>query len=233
LGIALIWLVRREFYQLIRRMNVLWAVPVGAILHFAYVALFMVEASVSWYQYSEYLTIFLIVSLAVAAGVSWIQSHETRWKIHWTPFAAVSALILTTLALFAPKAMPDVSNVRSYDAALWARQHLSSNDPRFGMYDPGVFRFVSGFQTMALNGLASTRSVTTLVQHENWKEIIRRYDIRYVVEFVPDEDISSIPPQYIKFRSAPYQKYEWRYSRQKIGSLLILDSSYPEINSLI
>lgn len=64
-------------------------------------------------------------------------------------------------------------------------------------------------------------------------EIIRRYDIAYVVEFVADDDIASIPPRYIKYRSAPFEKYEWRHSGKKIGSLLILDSSYPGMNSLI
>lgn len=228
-----ILLVRREFRQQAGRLNILWALPVGALLHFAYIAIFMVEVTVSWYQYAEYLTIFLTVSLAVAAGVSWIQSRDTNQRLQWTPFAVVFAAVLAALAAFAPKAMPDVANVRSYDAAVWAREHLSSNEPRFGMYDPGVFRFVSGFQTMALNGLASTRSVTTLVQQEKWSEIISRYDIRYVVEFVADEDISAIPPQYIRYRSEPYKKYEWRYSRQKVGSLLILDSSYPGMDSLI
>lgn len=233
LAIGASWLARREFREHASTLNVLWTVPIGALLHFLYVATFMVEADVPWYQYSEYLTVFLIVSVAVAAAVSWLQSREARWANQWAPFVVVFLAVVTALATFAPKAIPDVTNVRSYDAAVWARERLASDNARFGMYDPGVFRFVSGFDTVALNGLASTPEVTKLVQEANWVEIIRRYNIRYVVQFVAEEDIAGIPPRYVKYRSEPFEKYLWRYDKMKPGRFLILDSSYSAINSLI
>ena len=101
------------------------------------------------------------------------------------------------------------------------------------MYDPGVFRFVSGFETMALNGLASTPEVTALVLDGNWTDIIAEYNINYVVQFVAEQDIATIPQQYVKFRTEPFEKYLWRYDTKMPGRFLILDSSYPGINSLI
>lgn len=235
-GLVAVWIGRRELREQARSLNILWTVPIGAVLHFFYVATFMVEINVSWYQYAEYLTVFLVVSSVVAAGASWLEARgyvAKRKQLRWAPFALVYAAVVATLLAFAPKAMPDIANVRSYQAAQWAKAHLDSGDTRFGMYDPGVFRFVSGFKTVALNGLASTHDVTVLVQQEKWSEIIRRYDIRYVVHFVADEAMPSIAPQYIKFESEPYDKYAWRYDGYRTGRLLILDASYPGFDSLI
>jgi hypothetical protein len=235
-GLVIVWIGRRELSRHAKSLSILWTVPVGAVMHFFYVATFMVEINVSWYQYAEYLTVFLFVSVVVAAAVSWLQARpiaEKRPQIAWAPFAAVYALIVATLLAFAPAAMPDVMNVRSYDAAMWSRQHLDAPNVRFGMYDPGVFRFVSGYPTVALNGLASTRDVTELVNQQKWSEIIRRYKINYVIQFVANEAMPSIPQQYIKHVSEPFEKYAWRYNGYKTGRLVIMDASYPGIDSLI
>ena len=116
---------------------------------------------------------------------------------------------------------------------MWARKHLDAPDVRFGMYDPGVFHFVSGYPTVALNGLASTRDVTELVNQQKWSEIIRRYHINYVVQFVADEAMPSVPKQYIKYESEPFEKFAWRFDGQRTGKLLILDASFPGFDSLI
>jgi hypothetical protein len=233
LGLGSIWIIRRECQELATRLGVLWVLPVGAIVHFLYVAVFMVEVNVAWYQYAEYLTVFLAASVVVAAAASWIRARDATRGFQWVPFSLALAATLAILGAFAPKAMPDVANVRSYDAAVWAREHLSDDHARFGMYDPGVFQYVSGLPTIALNGLASTREVVSLVQEGKWSEIIRRYNVDYVVQFVPSEDISAIPANYIEYRSETFDRFAWRYSGHKVGRLLILDASYPMIDSLI
>ncbi|MET4430137.1 MULTISPECIES: hypothetical protein [unclassified Mycolicibacterium] len=233
LFVTAMWLSRSEIGEQARRLNLLWTVPVGAVLHFLYIATFMVEANVSWYQYSEYLTLFLAISVAVASVTSWLQARRLPESVQWLPFGVVVAGVLTSVLAFAPKALPDIANVRSYETASWAKEHLDSADVRFGMYDPGVFRFVSGFKTMALNGLASTPEVTALVLDGNWTDIIAKYNINYVVQFVAEQDIAAIPQQYVKFRTEPFEKYLWRYDAKMPGRFLILDSSYPGINSLI
>ncbi len=233
LAICAMWVIRDHIREHLGKLGVLWALPIGACLHFLYIATFMVEADVSWYQYAEYLTVFLAASIVVAASVSWLQARGARPVITWLPFGVVLLAVVVSVVGFAPKAIPDVTNRRSYDAAVWANKHLSAGDPHFGMYDPGVFTFVSGFHVVALNGLASTREVTDLVREQNWTEIIRRYDIRYVVVFVADEDIGTIPPNHIRYRTNSFDKYLWRYDEKKQGRYLIVDSSYGGLNDLI
>ena len=215
-----IWASRRELRELAKRLQILWVLPISAVLHFIYVATFMVEANVYWYQYCEYLTVFLLVSLLVASAVSWLQTHRGGWTIHWAPFAVVFVGILAFLLVYTPRTLPNPIQVRSYETAVWARDHMGPESLRFGMFDSGVFRFVSGFNTMSLNGLAGDQEVLTLVKRGSWKEIIRRYKINYVVDFVAEKDIVEIPSQHIAFRSNPFT-----YDKQP-GRFLILDSSY-------
>lgn len=214
-----IWVTRRELRQQATRLQILWVLPVSAALHFFYVATFMVEADVYWYQYCEYLTLFLLASLAVASGASWIQNHERRYNVRWAPFAVVCIGVLAFVVLYAPRTLPNQLNVRSYETAVWAEGHLKPKSLRFGMIDSGVFRFVSGFNTIALNGLAGDREILTLVKQGNRVEILRRYNINYVVQFVAENDVVKIPSQYIVFRSEPFT-----YGKLP-GRFLIVDAS--------
>jgi hypothetical protein len=135
------------------------------------------------------------------------------------PFAVVCIGVLAFLVLYAPRKLPNQLNVRSYETAVWAEGHLKPKSLRFGMVDPGVFRFVSGFNTIALNGLAGDREILTLVKQGNAVEILRRYNINYMVQFVAEKDVVKIPSQYIVFRSEPFT-----YGKLP-GRLLIVDAS--------
>jgi hypothetical protein len=218
--IAGIWATRRELRQHAAQLRILWVLPAAALLHFGYVAMFMVEANIYWYQYCEYLTVFLVISVLVAAAASWLQNRRPHSNIQWAPFAVVFVAVVGILLTYAPQKMPNMVNLRSYETAIWAKDHMGQEDLRFGMMDPGVFRYVSGFDTLALNGLAGDRDVLTLVKQEKWKELINRYDVAYVVQFVPEDDIAGIPAEHMKYRSDPFT------FRKEEGRFLILDSNY-------
>ena len=96
---------------------------------------------------------------------------------------------------------------------------MGTTDLRFGMVDSGVFRFVSGFKTVSLNGLAGDQELLTLVRRGHWSEIIHRYQINYIVNFFPHEAIPKIPPQYVVFQSDPF-------TYASPGRMLIVGSAY-------
>src|SRR6185436_13354616 len=95
-------------------------------------------------------------------------------------------------------------NIHSYEVAIWARDNLKPNNPRFGMYDPGVFRFVSEFDTVALNGLAGDKETMDLALRLDYQAMIRRYQLDYIVEFIPEKSNSEFPAQYVAFRSGKF-----------------------------
>jgi len=220
-AIATIWVVRKELSEQAKQLNILWVLPAGACLHFLYIAIFMVEADIYWYQYSEYLAVFLIGSLVVASAISWLQKHGVNKIVEWAPFAAVILALLGILFVYAPRKLPNPINVHSYEVANWARDNLKPADPRFGMYDPGVFRAVSGFDTVALNGLAGDEEMMHLALQHEYPEMIRRYQLDYVVEFVPQNTNLEFPSQYVVFRSG-----EFRNHADVLGVFAIVDSSY-------
>jgi len=219
--IAAGWLGRRSLLEQSRKMGILWVIPPAAALHFAYIAIFMTEADVAWYQYLEHLSVFLIVGLLVASTAEWLGQVNSTRIVTWVPLAAVCIFVLAILFVYAPRKLPNSINVASYGAATWAREHLQEGNPRFGMYDSGVFRFVSGFDTVAINGLAGDRTTMRLAKEGKRAEIITRYEIDYVVEFVADLTILTIPPRYVLYRSEKFV-----FNANGPGRYLIVDSKW-------
>jgi hypothetical protein len=214
------WISRFYLRQQLGQLKILWILPISAALHFTYIATFMTEADVSWYHYCQYLTLFLLLSLVVSAATSWIHDHQGGRTFDWIPLAIVCIGLLAVLSLYAPRKLPDQYNSRSYETAVWAKGNLGPGNLLFGMADSGVFRFVSGFNTIALNGLAGDQEILSLTMQRNRTEILRRYNVNYVVSFVAEDDIDKIPSGSVVFRSERFTFGELP------GRLLIVAASH-------
>ena len=200
-----LYLGRHELRDQLRRLGMLWTVPIGALLHYVYASIFMREADIYWYQYSEYLTAFLLLASMIASLAAWLHARVKLALIQWLPFAAVLIGVLAVLTLYVPRKLPNQLSLETYRTAVWARNHIdASSELRFGMGDSGIFRFVSSFKTVSLNGLAGDRELLKLVRQGNWSGIIDRYEIDYIVTFHPTEEVSKIPSRYVVFQSDPF-----------------------------
>lgn len=218
--LAATWVIRRELADQAKKLELLWCLPIAAVLHFTYTSVFMIEADVNWYQYTEYLTAFLFISTAVAAAATWVRHHQSRTFYEWIPWATITFAVLGVLFGYAPRTLPVSIHVRSYETAVWARAHLEPRSLRFGMIDPGIFRFVSEFNTVALNGLAGDRETMELANRGDTKGMIRRHNIDYIVSFIASDKVSEIPSKDAVFASDPF-KY-----LGVTGKFVIVRSSY-------
>jgi len=215
-----LYFLRRQIGDQLKRLSILWVVPICALLHYGYTSIFMSEGDIYWYQYSEYLTAFLMLAVVVAAAAAWLRAHARLAVAQWLPITVVLIGVLAVLTLYVPRKLPNQVNLQAYRTAVWARGHVDSESgPRFGMVDSGIFRFVSGFKTLSLNGLAGDRQLLELVRQEALPEIINHYKLNYVTYFYPTEKIVGIPPNYVLYRSDPYT-----YVRR--GQMLVIDAAY-------
>lgn len=205
--VAALWLLRARIAGTVRLLGILWLLPAAATVHLLYTVVFMTEAHVSWYQYAEYLSAFLAASVLVSAAAAGLSGLKAGALIKWLPFGAVYAAVLAVLVSSAVSDLPKPTNLGNYEAGIWARDHLQPKELRFGMIDPGVFRIASGFDTVALNGLAGDRRMMMLYRDRSIAEIIPSYDIDYVVVFAAEKDVRMIPPEYVAYRSQPVDRH--------------------------
>lgn len=176
-------LLRRDLLRILTdKWRLLWALPAGAAAHSLYTWIFMSEGYVSWYHYTEYLTIYLLIATIAQAVAERFRRHRVDWMAQ-TLVPALGLLLVVLLVTYAPRKCPDPAKTAIFDMARWSKENLPA-DARYGMYDPGIFRFVSGRSTLALNGLAGDRELMALAQSRETLPVIERYDLDYIVTWI-------------------------------------------------
>jgi hypothetical protein len=203
--LGVIYVRRRELRTMLRSTwRPLWVLPISAFLHSLYTWIFMTQGHVSWYHYLSYLAIFLAAATLAQA------LYEGLGKIR---IAAGMALIIGTLlvllggmlAVYAPRKLPNREGIPVYELAVWARETLPG-EARFGMYDSGIFRYVSGRPTLALNGLVGDPELARWAVERNLRAMVERHAIDYVISPLNEEQISSIDPQFVVYTSDTIRK---------------------------
>jgi hypothetical protein len=189
--LVLLLLIRRELRELLfQRWRTLWVLPLSAVLHSLYTWWFMTQGAVSWYHYLSYLSIFLAVASTVQACKMRLRALPIR-GVRGLLAGSLLILLAGVLALYAPRRIPQPGNMVVFDMAVWAREHLPA-EARFGMYDSGVFRFVSGRPTLSLNGLAGDAELMRLAVSRDLRGMIQRHTLDYIITSIEVARIPSI-----------------------------------------
>jgi hypothetical protein len=81
----------------------------------------------------------------------------------------------------------------------------------FGMYDSGIFSYLSQRNTVPLNGLISDEQTMLASLHRQYDKILKRFGIDYVVGYLTDDEIRAQPQGAVLFRSSrPYTHFRNR-----------------------
>lgn len=202
---AIIYLSRQEIRTNLKRLGIIWILPIGALMHYGYTSIFMYEADIYWYQYSEYMSVYLIMAVILLSITDRLGRNGKTARLKGVPFLMLLLGVLCVVLIYGPKKLPNKVSVEVYRAAVWARAHFAvEKSPRFGMCDSGIFRFVSGYETVSLNGLAGDRELLELVRKEDWAGIVKKYNIDYLVDFRSEEEIRTMKVGDIIFKSETY-----------------------------
>ena len=209
-GAVVLILARQEFATALRKWGIAWTLVAGAILHYTYISFFMTEGDIHWYQYAEYLTVYLLLATGGYAVSLWLRA--SRWpQLSWAPVAGVGLFVLAILVFYAPGTLVNPVNVRTYDSAIWAREH-TPRTARFGMYDSGVFHFVAERPTLSMNGLA--RDVRSMIE---------TYQLDYIVTVVPQREAASLDAEYVRYLSDKVKVPHYYFDTAQYA---ILDTGY-------
>jgi len=200
-GACAVAIARRELLRNLRAWNLLALLVPAALLHYVYTTFCMSEGDVYWYQYTEYLVGFLVIATLAASAA---QRLESRVGARARGLPAWAAIICVLLVLFGHgrTKIPSEMKTARLEAAQWAREHLP-RESRFGMFDSGIFRFVSEAPTVPLNGLAGDATLLDLAREDDIPGIVSRYGIDYVITFIPQSTVAAIPPDLLVWSSPP------------------------------
>ena len=232
-GLAIMITMRQQIVIAFRKWGVLKVLPIGALIHFLYTSFIMSEGHVGWYHYAEYLSLYLILATLTHAFVLFVNDKGWR-RLTYAPFAIVVLAIATQFVFLITQSLanPHRAGIAVYDTAMWSKENLPP-DSRIGMYDSGMFQFISGLDTISLNGLAGDAELMNLAIENDIRSIISRYDLDYVVTF------TTSPAWYGNYTSlgdvtfeSPYIVYrdDTQIDREKRGfrilNFVVIDSNF-------
>jgi len=214
--------------------GVLWIMPAAALIHFLYTSFFMSEGAVGWYQYTEYLTVYLVLATLTHAFVLYVNDRGWR-RLAYAPFAILLLVIIIQFNFILKDIFrnPDRGAAAVYKTAIWAKENLPA-DSRIGMYDSGLFHYMSGLKTVSLNGLAGDEELMNLAIENDIRTIIDRYNLDYIVTFTTNPAWSgnytslgddTFESPYIVYRDDT--KIERvKHGGFRVGSYVIIDSEF-------
>ncbi len=198
--VVVLWIFGRELVRTMgRTWGLLWLLPAAACAHAAYITLFMTEGNVQWYHYLEYASLYLLVATGGGVISSWCLRRGLR-RLRYLPPLIVGLLIVLLLAAYVPANMSVSGRSVIYDMAEWARDNLEP-DSRCGMYDPGIFRVVSGLSTLGLNGLVGDQELLEIARSRSVNRAIDRYGLNYIVTFAHVRALADVDPGEIAYAS--------------------------------
>ncbi|MBT3202365.1 MAG: hypothetical protein HN350_20890 [Phycisphaerales bacterium] len=186
-GLYLVWFIVRRRWRSSdahRGYETLLAVLAASVCaHFAHTVLFMRWAVMPWH----FLPYALFASLLAALIIRGFISISSRWgfaqRAGWMAWPVIVLLAVGggVVAARRYRQNPDVNwQVRTYEAALWARESTAP-EAIFGYKDAGVFGYFSDRRTVNLDGIVNNLAYQQALRDGRLGEYLRSNGVEYLV----------------------------------------------------
>jgi hypothetical protein len=195
----------------------------GVILRLIYLRIFVsIESSqVPWYWVPEYI-LFCILGGFICGSTFLIILHilgASKWERTINVATTLILISFGYLYLLVDSGYTDKTNLnnaghKTFQAALWAKSNIAP-EKLCAMYDSGVFSYFSQLDTVPLNGLISDKETMFMSLERRFNAIMQRFGVDYLVAWLNDEQVSSIPKGgllYISDKKVPHsssRKEDW------------------------
>lgn len=195
-GIYSSWLARRhgEKSPKIFTGGVISFFALGVFARWTYLRIFVSfeSATVPWYWVPEYV-LFCIMSGYFIACMAFLLPERLTLLRGWRLGCSAMIIILVALGTIYIRLDAARANTIPEEHALWAKANLSS-DKLYAMYDPGVFSYITQFDTIPLNGLIADKQTMLDSYDLAYNKIMERFDVDYLVVYLSDDRFAKIPP---------------------------------------
>jgi hypothetical protein len=170
-----IWHFRRP--QHYRVPSVLWALWLGAILHFAYSMLFMRWAA-HWWHYASYIPLVLLsVGLLLERVRAWLKLPAVAWRL-----ALGGALAVCVAGMWADARLRGEHHEPWLAAALWTRDNLPP-DAVVGMMDCGLYGYFNGHRTVNLDGVINGYAFQEALRDGRFSEFLASCGVTHIADY--------------------------------------------------
>ncbi len=180
---------------------VLGAYVIAVVLRQLYLVAVLTDEIVPWYLVPETVLLMIAVALGVHAVIRRIREG---FVIHAS--VVVGFVILTTAGfayLISDASSARTANSVTYETALWAKENRPT-DSRLAMYDSGIVSYISGRDTLSVNGLATDFETMEALSSGGVWEVFEQFKIGYLVQIMPLSAIDHLPGDAVLFRSEPF-----------------------------
>lgn len=151
----------------------------GVVLHFAHELLFIRWASFSWHFFAYSIALSLVLAATLCSVLE--RAPGLTGGRSGTAIAAIVALACAFRVATTRFPRAQDWRVVAYDAALWARDHLSSNE-KVAMKDAGIFGFFSGRQVVNLDGLVNGWAYQETLRRKEINRYLEENGVGYLVQ---------------------------------------------------
>jgi len=154
----------------------------STIFHALYYLMFGVELHVNWHQYLIFITMYLFLSIYTS------NAYNITKRTAGFIFIAIAIACISQFKVISIFPRPQFKVLQHM--ADFVKQNMANE--RFYLGDTGYFILLTGTKTFAGNGLVGNQYTLKAVLEGRWKDICKKYKIKYLISKVPAEKITSI-----------------------------------------
>jgi len=174
------------------------AYVVAVSLRQLYLVTVLADEIVPWYLVPE----MVLIMFGIALGFNALKPNiRDGMLVHGIMIIGILAFSVAGTAYL----VNDASNARTansvtFETALWAKENLPEGS-RLAMYDSGYVSYISGRDTLSVNGLATDFVTMEALSSGGALEVFEQFDIDYLVQIMPASVLGSLPGEAVLFQS--------------------------------
>jgi len=174
------------------------AYVVAVSLRQLYLVTVLADEIVPWYLVPE----MVLIMFGIALGFNALKPNiRDGMLVHGIMIVGILAFSVAGTAYL----VNDASNARTansvtFETALWAKENLPEGS-RLAMYDSGYVSYISGKDTLSVNGLATDFVTMEALSSGGALEVFEQFDIDYLVQIMPASVLGSLPGESVLFQS--------------------------------
>ena len=193
----------------------------GVVVRYLYLTWAFGSAAVPWYFVPEYVLVWLMAAVALDEALRLVGVRPARVLVAG---GLLLLLVAGPLYLLVDGRKAIDANGPLYQTGIWARDNLPG-DAVAAMYDPGYLAFLSGRDTVGLNGLATDFRTMRQLERGERLEVLQRLEVEYLAVILSAGTGQEFPASSIVYRSPPFPAG----ATYAGASVFVLDLGGPEV----
>ncbi len=174
------------------------AFVIGVGVRHVYLVIAMSKEVVPWYLVPEVVLFAIGVSLIITVLLHPVRVTAALRATLMVGFVGLVAL--GTVYFVTDNRDGRTANAIPYDTAIWIKENLPTQ-ARLAMYDSGYISYISGKDTLALNGLATDYGTMEALRDGARWDVLRQFEVGYLIQIMSSSVGDKLPDEAVLHRT--------------------------------